>query len=83
VTKRCTNKSTIVHTYIIIGLSTQLFCIYTPFCFLLLHYGYTVFLGPLVTDLTLWKLMLRKRVKEIENERNGMVKLSQEATKER
>ena len=25
--------------------------------------------------------MLRKRVKEIENERNGMVKMSQEATK--
>jgi hypothetical protein len=54
---------------------------FPPFCFLLFHYGYTNFLGPFVTDLTLWKVMPRKRVKEIENERNGMVKLSQEATK--
>jgi len=78
---RDTKKSTSLHTYINMGLRAQLFCISTPFCFLLLHYSYAVFLGPFVTDLTLWKVMLRKRVKEIENERNGMVKLSQEATK--
>jgi len=70
-----------IYIYINVGLRTQLFYIFLPFCFLLLHYRYTAFLGSFVTNLTLWKVMLRKRVKEIENERNGMVKLSQEATK--
>jgi hypothetical protein len=49
---------------------------------MLFHYvALTYFSVFFVTNATLWKMNLRKHEREMEKERNGMAKLSQETTK--